>query len=432
MKKENKKLTRYDGWSNVMTNIGVEGKDKRLASTVSSTNLSSGYLRDFYRGDDIAKKIIDREPNEMTREGFDLVIENNEGDLAEQVQDQLDGLQIETKMNEAMKWAKLFGGSALLFSVKGQDPEKPLDLTKKNGGIEYAIVCTRDELKPGSKLDTDPASENYRHPVYYFLRQDEKARIHYSRLIKFHGQKLDYEGMKSNKFWGHSILENLFGPVRNFNTSNDNVSLILDDFIKDIYKISGLINMMSTDGSEKLLIKRLQLIAQKRSLLNAIIVDSEDESFESVTTNVTGIKDLLQIISSRLVAATDIPHTILFGEGPNGGIGTEGNSEKRDWYDHIKNQQEQIYRPALEKIIDIILLSITGKLPKYTLTFRPLWQPTQKEILEARNIQSQIDERYYGMGAVSTDEVRQSRFGYGDYSFETKLLESESITKGIE
>ena len=432
MKNQNKKQTRYDGWLNELTNLGIEGKDKRLSYTVGSTNISSQLLRQSYEDDDVFKKIINREPDEMTREGFDIIIEDDDGGLAEKIQDRLDELQIENKINETMKWGRLFGGAALLFSVKGQDPEKPLDLKNKNQGLEYAIVCTKDEINPGTKLETDPKSENYRYPVYYSLKHNDGARIHASRLIKFYGQKLDYEGMRAKRFWGKSIIENLFGPVRNFNASNENVSMIIEEFIKEIFKIKDLIQMMSTGDSKELLSKRLQLILKKSSLFNAIIVDSDHEDFETKTLNVTGIKDLVNIVKSRLVTATDMPHTILFGEGPNGGIGIEGKSEKRDWYDHVKSQQEQVYRPAIEKIIDIELLNLTGKLPKYTLTFRPLWQPTEEEVLLTRKNQSEIDEKYYGMGVISTDEIRQSRFGNGDYSFETKLLESEPITQNIQ
>lgn len=134
---------------------------------------------------------------------------------------------------------------------------------------------------------------------------------------------------------------------------------------------------------------------------------------------------MLGKINARFVAATEYPHTILLGEGATGGLGTQGQSEKRDYYDTVKNKQEDILRPIHTQFLNLIFLAKNGptggKLPKYSITYKPLWQPTNKEIVEERKIQAEIDEIYSNIQVLDAQEIADSRFGGGGYSIETTM-----------
>jgi hypothetical protein len=58
---------------------------------------------------------------------------------------------------------------------------------------------------------------------------------------------------------------------------------------------------------------------------------------------------------------------------------------------------------------------------KWSVEFCPLSQPTQKEIVDARKVQCEIDVAYIGAGVLSQENVARARFGGDQYSFETKV-----------
>jgi phage-related protein (TIGR01555 family) len=66
---------RGDGWQSVITGIGVAQRDKRLGSTFEPDCLSQQELENIWRGDDMAARIIETQPSEMLREGFEVKIQ---------------------------------------------------------------------------------------------------------------------------------------------------------------------------------------------------------------------------------------------------------------------------------------------------------------------------------------------------------------------
>jgi hypothetical protein len=60
----------------------------------------------------------------------------------------------------------------------------------------------------------------------------------------------------------------------------------------------------------------------------------------------------------------------------------------------------------------------------FSFEFNPLYQQSQKEIIETRKMQAEIDEIYMTRGVYSAFEVAESRFETGEYSFETSLQDN--------
>jgi phage-related protein (TIGR01555 family) len=69
---------RLDGWGNVLTGLGVTNRDKSVGNTLTVEVLSKAQQENAWRGDDLAAKIIELPPDEMTREGFEIKIQEEE------------------------------------------------------------------------------------------------------------------------------------------------------------------------------------------------------------------------------------------------------------------------------------------------------------------------------------------------------------------
>lgn len=431
---DQKRLT-IDGWQNILTNLGRDNKDKRTGMRIYQNYLPQQEIESIYQADDIAAKIIDRLPEDMTREGFVITGKDNEN-IMNLIEKDFDRLGLFDEIAQALKWSRLYGGAGIVMGINdGRKPWEPVDLNTVKG-IKYMKTLHRFQLLPdgGSEnIDKNLESKNFGKPVFYRLQGSQieigernYSKIHHSRIIRFPGIQLGTDLMPYVDYWGDSILSRLFNVLRNFQGGHDSAAVIINDFTQLIVKLSNLSDIIAS-GDDNLIQSRLALMSATKSVVNAVVIQ-EGEEVESRTTSVAGLTDLLKSINDRLVAATEYPHTILLGEGAAGGLGTQGQSEKRDYYDHVKNKQKIVLEPRLKEIIDV-LASVKGSplqahLEDYTIKFNPLWQPTQKEILESRKMQSEIDQINITNGILDPEEVTMSRYGGDDYSFETTINES--------
>jgi hypothetical protein len=56
------KLTRHDGWNNLVTALGKRGRDKRLSTEFELATISQEQAEDLWRGDDMAARAIETVP----------------------------------------------------------------------------------------------------------------------------------------------------------------------------------------------------------------------------------------------------------------------------------------------------------------------------------------------------------------------------------
>lgn len=476
---------RLDGWQNIISGIGVALRDKRLGSDVQVEILSQFELESLWRGDDLAGRIVELIPNEMMREGYDIIVRlgneasTDQGDrtdffgapttpmqpkpikksndlekkTSKQLKSKLDDLGTDRKLWQALCYQRAFGGGAILIGANdGLDPSKPLDLNRIKS-VDWLTVLSAFELYPVAYY-SDPSAPRYGEPELYRLQQNNvvwgiasvakgietSALIHESRLLRFEGIVTTREQrLQSSAYgWGDSIFIRIFSVLRDFGMSWSAACVLLIDFGQAVYKIKGLAEMLAQD-EDQAVVDRAKMIDYMRSTVNGVLLDSE-ETFERQSPSLTGFSDLLNMLGSRVSASTGIPVTLLMGTSP-GGLNATGSSDIRLFYDSIKTRQRTQLKPNLERLIKIVMLAkdspTKGQEPDiWEVIFKSLWQPSEKEQVEARKIQADIDVAYINAGVVSPEEVCASRFGSGMYSFDTYIdfdSRNESLlTKGEE
>lgn len=422
-------VSKVDGWKNILTGLGIMGKDKRLGADVEYLRMDQGTADTLYAVDDMAAKIVNTLPEEMIREGFEIKHDDARfPNLQADLDSILDELGVIPKIEEGLKWGRLYGGAGTVLGVEdGNDADMPIDfgnITK----LEFLNNLSRFELLP-VEIQEDPTAKHFGMPESYTIQPvfGQKSainlNIHSSRIVRWHGAGLPRKLQIENQYWDDSVLNRIYNVLRNFHGSHDSAANLLQDFAQAVYKLKNLTEMLAM-GKDDLVEKRLALVDRTRSVVNAIVLE-EGEDFDRKVTSLTGLPETLRMVNSRLVQASGLPHTILLGESPSG-LGATGDSEKSDWYDHVARQQETQVIPQLTQIVKIILLSKEGPTKgvepqNWRIEARPLEQESTKDKLANRKTQSEIDEKYVNMGALSADEVAINRFKGDDFSFDTKL-----------
>jgi len=421
-------LVKLDGWINVLTGLGVKGKDKKSSASVVWCRPMEQEVEEFYAADALARKIVDLPVFEALNKGYKVIGLDKEQNEA--VTKAGEALNVPTHVSNAWTWARLYGGSGIVLVTDGiGKPEIPMSDKEK---LKSMNVLNRFELYVNfERIQKDILRSNYGEPEYYQLQpvlgmttvgkaSANTMNIHASRVIQFEGIKLPKRLKVNNQYWDDSVLTALKDSIRNYQTSHSSAASVVDDFSIGVFKIKNLASQIASDGDEAV-VARMQILNLTRSIARCVVIDSEGEDFQYQSRTLAGLKDVLDKAESHLVAETNIPNTVLFGNSPTG-LGGSGNHETNNWYDYLTSEQENYLKPKLIQIYKYIAIDLGLDASKIDIEFNPLWQMDEKEEAEIRKAQAETDQMYISNGVVDADEVAQSRFGGEKYSTETQLL----------
>lgn len=438
LERENRKLRRdnqsyqkrQDGWANLLTGLGVSGLDKKMSTTFGQAKkFTEDELNKLYRSEGFAKRLVNIVADEMVREWFHVA-----NDTDNVIVEALNDLKAKTIINRHLRWDRLHGGAATLMLVDdGQTGEdvlsKPLAEDRLKKIVDFRTYDRWAVQWDAADLYDDPANAKFGTPELYQLNPRSGGlamfKVHESRLLITHGVDItDIERSKNNG-WGDSVIQAAYTQLRSLGSVYGSVETILDDFIQAVMSIENLQDLIAS-GKEDIIKKRLQVLDMSRHLLNTLLIDTR-EKYEKKASTVTGLDGIIDKFASALSAVSGIPVSLFMGESPKGlnAAGAEATG-LRYFYDMVAAAQESKLQPVLERLVYLIQISKEGptkgkELEDWAIQFNPLWQPTEKEVVEMRKTQAETDKIYESMGTLSAEEIRESRFGGESYSIETNL-----------
>jgi phage-related protein (TIGR01555 family) len=420
------KMKRHlDGWTNLLSGLGVKGRDKRIENDWNYSKMTEIDVETLYASDDISAKIIDLLPEDALREWIE--IKQMDQDLESDVMAKLDQLGARSRLEEAWKWARMYGGSGIYMTIDdGLDPQYPVQ-EDRIYSIKSLTVLSRYELIP-YQINSNLDSPFFGQPEIYRLQTSQPtdfvARyIHHSRLLRFDGVLLPRRLRIQNQWWGDSVFTRTLNAIKNYNSTHDSAVSALQDFSVGVFQIRNLADNMAA-GREDLVKERLELVNYSKSVIKSIVLDME-EKFEHQSKSLSGVPEVMKQANSRLVVASGMPHTKILGESPSG-LGADGSSEERNWYDYVKNQQKIVLRPVLDTLFRYLFLSKQGPTggvtpDKWDYEFVPLWQMSETEQAQMQLTVAQKDLIYLQTQVLDPDEVARSRFGGDKYSTDTVI-----------
>lgn len=434
-----KQIAKFDGWKNILTGLGIKGRDKRESAIIEWEILMESPAENLYSQSDVAGKIVDEVISESFREGYTLKADDMPTEIQGAINDERERLKVDEKFQEAWRFARLYGGGAIIVI--------PRDITKLSqpfipesvDEIQSLLVLTRWEL-PRGLIEYDIRSPNFGMPKNYRICPRGGAgetngvdvmneEVHHSRVLRFDGAFLPRINFLKNNHWHDSILNKAQRAIRDYDIAMSSVSATLEDFSIGVMKISGLQQALSEDN-DGIIMKRMEINSLAKSVAKMIVLDADKESYEYQDRQLSGVADCVKLVAGRLVVASNMPHTKILGESPLGSNAT-GNSTTKDWLDHVKSQQVSYVDCRLLKLWKWILLAkkspTGGKLPVgLKIHYPPLWQEPASVQADIRLKTAQADASDIAMSVLQPTEVAISRYGSGDYSTQTTLTAGTS------
>jgi phage-related protein (TIGR01555 family) len=258
-----------------------------------------------------------------------------------------------------------------------------------------------------------------------------RQRIHYSRVIRLDGVELPYWQKISENLWGQSVVERLFDRLIAFDSTTAGAAQLVYKAHLRTLAVDGLREVIGMGGPAlEALIKNVDMIRRFQSNEGVTLIDAKDK-FEAHQYSFSGLDNVLLQFGQQLSGATGIPLVRLFGQSP-AGLNSTGESDVRNYYDNIKQQQERRLRLPLTRLLEVIVRSELGIEPPegFQFGFNPLWQLSDTEKADIAQKTTQTVTGAYDDGLISQQtalkELRQSSHITGVWSNITDEMINEA------
>lgn len=409
--------TTHDGFVNFAAKIGVGAANLQSASTYNFRLLSRNrtLLEAMYRGSWICGAAVDHAAEDMTKGGITLTGNKLSQDDKDNLHATIRDLGVWQSLQEALKWSRLYGGSLAVICIDGQDASTPLNLDSVGQGqFKGLMVLDRWLVLPSMNDLIDTPGPLFGFPKFYEVVKSPglpAMKIHYSRALRFTGQKLPYWQSLYEQRWGASVLERLYDRLLAFDSTTQGAAQLVFKAHLRTLKLENLRELIAAGGPLlEAVTKQLDLIRQYQSIEGLTLLDAKDE-FQVDSYTFSGLDDVLARMGEQIAGAIEEPLVRLFGQSPAGF--SNGESDLRNYYDTVNKRQEADLRAPLTRLLDVTSRSTLGKPAgaTFSFTFNDLWKVTAKERAEAGNQLTSAVSGAFSTGLVRRDTALKTLRG---------------------
>ena len=392
---------RQDGWRSTLTGIGGRRDKANLVKFCPTISLDRATLAGVYRDSWLVRRIVTAVPEEALRRGF-----GEEAEFPEFDRLNFERYPGEGALIRACNLARLMGGSMVYLGFKdgGADLMQP---AREGAEVAFLEVFHRFEVQgvEGSRI-TDPADPMFDRPQQWQVIGQNRTglRFHTSRCIIFPGQPRadNFEvAAGTDRDWDDSVLQAMWEDVSRYGLFWQSISHLMQISSVGVLKIAGLIDMLTKENQADAE-ARIDLLNEALSITRLMMLDADKaEEYHREAVSFTDVPALLQELQQATAGAVEMPVSVLFGRAP-AGLNATGESDLRLWYDTVDTWRERVLTPRAEALI------VACERRAVDIEWPPLWEPTEKECAEVRNLKLQGDHILWQDGVLAEDEWRQA------------------------
>ena len=418
-----------DAFSNPLFRLGYGSQSPLEATEYPLTRMTDNYalLNSLYRDNWVVQNVVGIIPDDMTKKWFAPA-----GAVGPEHLKELDRVQrvtaLRERVNEGLRWGRLYGGAAGLIMIRGQEGMlgQPLELESiYPGTFQGLYILDRWQgVVPGMELVFEGGEPV---PAYYSItdaRGNTVAKVHHSRLVRFTGRDLPFLERVAELYWGESEVEALYNDVVKHDNVAANMAALTFRANVDTMEVQNLDQLFSVTSGEQQ--RRFWNVMQAQSVMKSnfgMQLVNRGDQIKNTQYTFTGLQEVYDSMCLDLSGASRIPVTKLFGRSP-AGMNATGESDLRNYYDYVDTLREAKLRPILEKLLPVLAMSSWGAVPDgLDITFPPLWTPTAKEVAEIAKTKSEAIVSGYQAGLLNVDTAQKELKKLAD---ETGMFDSIS------
>lgn len=407
--------THVDGLVNVASGLGTAKSKRSHNQWGYDLLLNYQELDAAYQTNWIARKICDIPAEDMTREWRRIKSADAEAITAVEQQ-----ICIANTVQEALSWARLYGGSGILM-LTGQDLTKPLNVNRiRKGDLQRTLVFDRWDMQ-GLTLNTwDVLAANYLKPEYYTIRGGS-MQVHWSHFARFQGERLPRRWMEQTQGWGDSVLRKCIEDVADMVAAKGGIAELMQEANVDIIKREGLTDELASDQDDAI-IKRYEMFSLMKSSIQMALLD-ENETFDRKTLNLSGVAPIIEQFMTWISGCADIPVTRFFGTSAKG-MNATGEGDDTNYKNSIRSGQRSYLSEPMRTLDEVMVRSALGYWPDdFDYMWNPLSLPNDLENAQAEKLRADKHSIYLEKSIVTRSQVQRELQAAEEYQFEDETIE---------
>lgn len=350
----------------------------------------------------------ERLAKEMTRKWIRITAAGD--DLKEKVtklEEAMRRFGVRDLFRKAIEQDSYFGRSQIYVDLGTQGPElqSPLVLeTKiKKGGVKGFRTVEALWSYPFDYDTTNPLAPDFYRPQKWIVMSDI---VHSSRLLTMVSRPMSDILKPAYQFGGMALTQLAKPYVDNWLQTRQSVNDIIQAYSQMVLATDLGSTLGGVDNGEGLF-QRVDLFNKTRNNRGTMVVDKGTEELTNIAVPLTTLDMLQAQAQEHMAAVYGMPLVVLLGITPSG-LNASSDGEIRTYYTWIHTQQEDVVRPLLQTVFEIVQMNEFGAVdPKLGFEFVELWEESKKEAAERRKIEADTDAAYIASGVIAPDEVRE-------------------------
>lgn len=346
-------LTPFDCWTYEQSLNPLNAYNNISMDIITIQQILLTYL---YKTYGILAKVVDIPVDDAyKRNGFEI----NADTLGEK---ELEKLEKELRKNQdikiikqAQKWARLFGGSAII-AIDGESMSSPLNPDRLEGKELKFIAVDRWQLSY-SNSDVNIPGGSWQ-LVNYNKNADGMKKIHPTRVFVIQGKDAPYIVSRQVQGWGISVYEQIFQDMSQFFKSRNVLFELLDEAKIDILKLDTLQTALSSDVGERAVQRMVDLISRNKNYKSQVTLSTNDE-YDQKQISFGGLAEILKEIRVMMAGSVNMPVNKLWGEGVTG-FGS-GEDSLENYNSQIENEIRTPAEPLIEWMLKLRCYQIFGR-----------------------------------------------------------------------
>ena len=425
------KRQKQDMFSNPIARLGFGTQDLMQGTMYPKVLMTENYnlLNSLYRNSWIVQNIINTIPDDMLRAGITITCESEEDEA--KVRKVIKRKQIFDKLRQGLYWGRLYGGAVGMIILKGDNaPEEPLNIDNilPDDFVGIRIFDRWTGVAPSLEIESDIESKNYGLPKYYDITNiadgTKLMRVHNSKIIRFIGRELPYIEKVNTMYWGESEIEAIYNEIVNRDNVSQNMASLTFRANRDYQETDSLDQMLAFNNPQAQ--EQFWNTLQAQSVLESnfgLRLINKGDTIHNQQYSFAGLPEVYDRMMMNIAGASRTPVTKLFGRSP-AGMNATGESDLKNYYDHIDTLRESKLRPILEDLLKIIFKSAIGNIPEFDFDFPSLYQETEMEKadIKQKTIQSQV--MLYQGGLIDKATALKEIKDCGVASISTDMIEA--------
>ena len=361
----------------------------------------------------LIRACIETVADDMTREWIEL--RNDTDDKTEdsetvtQLDKEMDKYHLQDVFHEAASLCGYEGG-ALIFidtGVYGPDLLTPLSVSSTSaeltpGSLKGFKVIDPAYCFPGTYNSINPLAPNYYKPSTWHIQGQQ---VHASRLIRVVANEVPILLKPAYNFFGLAQAQILYDYVLHFQQCRDAANQLLTKFSTTVVKMQ-LKDTLYAGGGTTQLDMRLNYFIKNRDNMGVVAIDNDTEDMVKLETPLSGVEQIVRQSLEFLAALNRTPAVKLLGISPSG-FNATGESDIKNYYDHVRSQQEKVLRHGISKCLKVLQLNLNGMIDEsVTFEFKRLNEEDKVKVTSTQNTKAQTLGVLLDRGVISAEEAR--------------------------